>query len=328
MSWLARISLALASPLRRLDIRSTKFEEYLGLTLDEGDVDRIRSSGDGVRIGAYYHWYLQKKVVAQAIKQLEREPAIRFLNAADRTDYRQAKLILDCPTGVLIAIPHHSHYILSMTALAAHLGKHRKVKVFYGQPATHKGNEVFDHLHEVLFSDPACNVEVIHDDRQGLAKAIKGLKSGDIVFIMPDAFQNEDATLMFPFCERLMSSMLGTAVLARKTGSCVLPVLSKTDVHGLGFSTWFGDPIEHLLSDGAGLTAEQTKLADYGLMRRVYEQLEEQMLPELYQWQHVRGHLANAPKSNLVEQGALAALADSIANHSIFKPAPVVVDLR
>lgn len=134
--------------------------------------------------------------------------------------------------------------------------------------------------------------------------------------------------MLFPFCGQLLHSMLGTAVLARKTGSLVLPVVSKTHGNGLGFYTWFGDKIEHLLSDDAGLDSEQTKLADYGLMKRMYEQLEDQMRPDLYQWQHVRGHLANAPKTQLLEQGKLAELAESLASNPMFKPPQVVVDLR
>lgn len=328
MSLLWRLGVALAAPLKLVDVRSGAIERRLGLPLGPEDERLIRESGKGVRIGAYYHWYLQKLVVARAIKRLDRARAIKLIESIDGTDYARMRPIIDSSTGVLIAIPHHAHYILSMTALAEQLGKHRKVNVFYGQPATHKGNAVFDHLHQLLFSDPASGVQVIHDNRQGLAKAIKGLRNGEIVFIMPDAFQNEDATLMLPFCGRLMGAMLGTAVLARKTGSWVLPVASTTHGAGLGFKTWFGDRIDHPVGEGAGLSAEQNRISDFGVMRRMFAQLEARMADEIHLWQNVRAHMAQGAGTGLVAPDALEALADSLASGPLFKAPGLVLDLR
>ena len=254
--------------------------------------------------------------------------AVRLIESIDHTDYSQCTHIFGSSTGVLVAIPHHAHYILSMTALAAHLGKHRKVNVFYGQPATHKGNAVFDHLQHLLFADPKSGVDVIHDTRQRLAAAIRGLKNGEVVFIMPDAFQDEEATMMIPFCGRLMNTMLGTAVLARKTGSWVLPAVSRIHGVGLGFRTWFGERIDALPTRDPELTVEQLRLADYGVIRRMFRQMEAQMADELYLWQNVRAHMAGGLKADLMQPDSLASHADALVRNPLFRAPDLVLDLR
>lgn len=327
MSFLARLAVTLASPLKLVDVRSASIERSLGLPLTEQDAQFVRQSGDGIRIGAYYHWYLQKLVVARAIRGLDRPKALALVQAIDQTDYRDIRQVVDSPSGVLVAIPHHAHYILSMTALAEQLGKHRKVNVFYGQPATHKGNAVFDHLHQILFSAADSGVEVIHDTRQGLAKAIRGLKNGEIVFIMPDAAQDEEAAMMMPFCGRLMNTMLGTAVLARKTGSWIMPAVSMPNGSGLGFRTCFGNRIDHPAKD-MPLTAEQTRVADYGVTRRMFSQFEEWMGGQLYLWQNVRGHMANGSAVQPADADALPSLLDAVSGSPAFKAPDLVLDLR
>lgn len=328
MSLLTRLAITLASPIKLLDTRSTAIERLLQLPLTEDDARLVRQSGEGVRLGAYYHWYLQKLVVARAIHGLDRPKAMTLIQGIDSTDYLDMQDIIDSPSGVLIAIPHHAHYILSITALAEKLGKHRKVKVFYGQPATHKGNAVFDRLHHVLFSHEDSGIEVIHDNRQGLAKAIKGLKNGEVVFIMPDAFQDEEATMMLPFCGRLMNAMLGTAILARKTGSWILPAVSMTHGIGLGFKTHFGCRIDHPALADADLTADQTRVADYAVTCLVFGQFEAWMCGQLHYWQNVRGYMANCPVADLAKPDVLLPLLDIISKSPAFKAPDLVLDLR
>ena len=328
MSIPTRLAVAAISPMRLLDVRSRTIERLLKLLMTEADATLIRQSGEGVRLGAYYHWYLQKLVVAHTIRGLDRPNTMALVRAIDNTDYSDIQQLIDSPSGVLVTIPHHAHYILSMTALAENLGMHRKVNVFYGQPATHKGNVAFDQLHQLLFAGDGSGVVVIHDNRQGLAKAIKGLKNGEIVFIMPDAFQDEDATVMVPFCGRLMNTMLGTAILARKTNSWILPTVSMTHGAGLGFKTRFGNRIDHPATKGMELTDEQTRVADYGVTRRMFAQFEAWMSGQLYYWQNVRGHFAAGSSEELVRYDMLSQSLDAISNNPVFKAPDLILDLR
>lgn len=269
-------------------MRSETIERALKLPLSSIDAQRIRRVNGGSNLGAYYHWYFQKLLVAEAIKRSDQESARAFITAADKTNYAAAEALIQSQTGVLVAIPHHAHYILTMTALAARIGQQRKVKVFYASPKTNKGNSVFDQLHILLFSDPAFGVEVIHNTRQGLIQALKGLKNGEIVFIMPDAFEDVTATMMLPFCGALIDVMLGTAILARKTGAWILPLVSQTVGHGLAFGAHFGEPIH--LRARVGLNPEQERISDYAVMRDVFAQFERMMKKDLLLWQSVLQH--------------------------------------
>ncbi len=285
---LARALVQLAAPIKLFDIRNNAFERILQLCLSDDDVQCLRRVNGRTRIGAYYHWYLQKLMVASAIKGADKDSALAFIESIDQTDYVQAQPLIDSPTGALVAIPHHAHYILTMTALAEHVGKHRKVKVFYASPMTNKGNAIFDQLHALLFSDSSSGVEIIHNTRQGLAQAIKGLRNGEIVFIMPDAYDDIAATMLLPFCGALTHVMLGTAILARKTGAWILPVVSRKVGHGLAFGATFGTPIRPPLQED--LSADQERIANYAVMRQVFGQFERVMARELLLWQNVRKH--------------------------------------
>ena len=328
MSLGVRAVVLLASPLKLLDVRCRAIERMLDLRLAAADVRNIRSASGSTRLGAYYHWYLQKLMVARAIRGVDEKRARAFIASLDRTDYSRARPLLEGDAGVLVAIPHHAHYILSMTALAAHVGRHRKVKVFYASPATNAGNAVFDHLHDLLFSSPASGVEVIHNTRQGLAKAMKSLRDGEVVFIMPDAYTDVSATMMLPFCGRLANAMLGTAALARKTGSWILPVVSRKAAHGLSFRSEFGQPV-HCPEWQLALSVEQEQAIDYGVMRRVFRQFEGVMADELILWQNLRQHLGSTLEaSRLLEPGQIAGALDELRGSPWFRRPDLVLDLR
>lgn len=324
---LANALVLLAAPGRMLDVRSRAVERKLKLMLSDADIRRLRAAGEGAKLGAYYHWYLQKLLVANAIKGIDAAGARAFIKAADRTDYAAAQALIDSPTGALVAIPHHAHYILTMTALAMRIGRHRKVKVFYASPKQNKGNAIFDQLHALLFSDPAAGVEVIHNTRQGLAQALKGLKAGEIVFIMPDAFTDVSATMMVPFCGALMDVMLGTATLARKTGAWILPVVSRSVGYGLAFGADFCEPIRP--QSPAGLTAEQERMADYAVMRAVFARFERVMANELLLWQSVLQHgIDEGMPAALASRHALPTEVKHLLTDPLFRAPDLVIDLR
>ncbi len=325
-----RVLAHLARPLKLLNVRVNWIEQWLQIPLSEADATHVKEAcakSGGVRLGEYYHWYLQKLMVAKIVRNIDKDGALALINSTDNTDYSPARQITESKAGVLVAIPHHAHYIFSMIAFAEHLRRHRKVYVFYGQPGTHKGNEVFDRLYGVIWGD-GSNVEVIHDTRQGMAKAIKGLKNGEVVIIMPDVFQNEDATLALPFCGRPMNVMLGTAALARKTGAWILPLLSTRYGRGIGFRTMFGKRIDQDANDDSALGAEATRIADYAVTRRLFEQYEVVMDTDILYWQNMRQHLAQDRAFQFLEREALPEIATLLESDPALQPANMVLDLR
>ena len=142
---------------------------------------------------------------------------------------------------------------------------------------------------------------------------------------MPDAFQDEDATMMVPLLGRLTNTMLGTAILARKTGSWILPVVSKLHRNRLAFMTHFGTRLDYP-ADSSGLPARQARIRDYAVTRDVFQQFESAMRNEAYLWQHVRGHFANSAM-HLVDKEALPGILEAMENAPPFRAPDLVLDL-
>lgn len=329
MSLGTRLAAQLGRPLNLLDRRVGAIEKWLQLPLSEIDVRLVREAcamSGAKRLGAFYYWYFLKLLVARAVRGIDKKGALSLIDACDQTDYASIRHVLDSENGVLIAIPHHAHYIFSMIALTERIRLHRNVYVFYGQPGTHRGNEVFDVLHERIWGNEA-RVRVIHDTRQGMASAIKGLKNGAVVLIMPDVFQNESDTLVVPFCGRALNVMMGTAALARKTGAWILPAISTLHGSGLNFRTRFGMHLNHCPSF-QGSNSAAIRIADYALTRRLFKQYEEFMSTELLYWQYMRQHLARQGQFQTAAPNELMEIADLLAADPLLQSPSLIADLR
>jgi lauroyl/myristoyl acyltransferase len=286
---LGSLLIDVASPMRRLRRRVPLLERLLRVPLTE---EELRSIGlacerSGVELGAFYHWYLQKWVVSRHVRRLEKASTLRMISRMDRTDYAPVDALQKESRGLLFAIPHHGHYILSIVALAERLRTSREVLIFYGNPQTHAGNEIFDHLYGQLFGDASSGVRVIHDTRAGMASALRGLKEGAAVIIMPDVYKQEHDTYLVPFCGRPLNVMLGTAALARKTGAVILPMVSQPAARGFGFSSVFGALIDERPAEEG---TDDSVHASYRLTAELFRQLEAVMDPAIVYWQYVRSH--------------------------------------
>lgn len=329
MSFALRLLSHIGRPLRLLDIRVSKIEQWLQVPLNPQDERCIREAcrlTGGKRFGEFYHWYLQKLLVARTVRKIDKRRALQMVAQTDHTDYAPIETEVLTDHSALIAIPHHAHYVFSMIALAERLRAFRKVYIFYGKPETHQGNEVFDRLNAILWG-PGSNIEVIHDTRQGLAKAIAGLRHGAVVFIMPDVFQDEQATLAIPFCGRVMNVMLGTATLARKTGARIIPLLSVPAGSGLGFRSLAGTPILPPRSLSAA-TPEAQRVADYAITRQMFDQFEAVMGSQILYWQNMRQHLAQEGEITFLGEDRLDDFAQLLEADPALRPPRMVVDLR
>ncbi|GAB3727794.1 hypothetical protein GCM10028862_04700 [Luteimonas pelagia] len=320
-AWLAR-------PMVLINRRTKWLEKVLDLPLSDRDIAVIRSAcarGGGQRLGHYYHWYFLKALQARAIRRANREWILRMVRGRDRTDY-SAVNSLPSGRGVLVAMPHHAHYVFSMIALARHLQRFQRVNIFYGAPGTHRGNEVFDTLHEVLWTDDS-GVRILHDDRRGLAQALDSLRNGETVMIMPDVFRDESATLFVPFCGRPMNVMLGAATMARRSEAVILPAVSQAIGRGMGFATRFGALVE---PGGTGIPpgSNVARLVDYAAMRRLFARFELLMGDELIYWQNVRQHLARAQEFPEVKRHAMDRVAALLESSPLMQGPLTTVDLR
>jgi lauroyl/myristoyl acyltransferase len=236
----------------------------------------------------------------------------------DKTDYVLLDNATSNPCGLVIAIPHHGHYILSIVGIVEHLRRKRDVFVFYGAPATHSGNEIFDALYARLYGHHKTAAHIIHDTRSGMSEAIRALRSGAAVIIMPDAYRHVRDTYSLPFCNRPLNVMLGTAAIARRTNSVILPAISNPEEGKLSFSTAFGP----IVSPGAD-QGEDMLHRDYCTMARLFQHFEQAMSDRIIYWQHARSHYMRMSEFPSISSESLEAISDLF-----FRDPRIQVDTR
>jgi hypothetical protein len=305
---------AAMAPISLVDRRLPWLEHYLETPLTERDYNALRVACDrsNSRFGKFYHWYFQKKVISSIWKRVTRESVLKMTSSLDRSNYDALDASLLSGRGVILALPHHGLYINSIVSLIERVRSSRDIYIFYGDPATHPGNEVFDALcKRVWLNDPESRVHVLYDNRSGMGKALRALQAGAAVIIMPDVFKNELDTFQIPFCGRAINIMLGTAVLARKTNASILPVVCSPVGLGMAFATKMGPCIEPSRPfEGEGDV--DMDLLNYRTMLQVFRFYESTMGENIVYWQFARQVYAHDVQFPVLAVDALQAAADAL----------------
>ncbi|MBF9137469.1 hypothetical protein I5W36_07375 [Stenotrophomonas maltophilia] len=91
-------------------------EQQLGLHLSDSERVAIHSACrmSGLDLDSYYRWYRQKSTISSQLAQLDRHSLLEGIRCIDRSDYSSINARLPSDRGVVIALPHHGHYILSV----------------------------------------------------------------------------------------------------------------------------------------------------------------------------------------------------------------------
>ena len=191
--------------------------------------------------------------------------------------------------------------------------------VFYESPETHETNAIFDVIHERVFGNAASKVSILHNNRAGLVRAMKELRKGSVVFILPDVFKDVEDTYKVPFCGMWRDFMLGSAVIARRSNARILPVVAQPRQDLFGFSNQFGTQIESGQTDGS---PEGDLHANYRATLSMFRALEPLMEDSLFYWQYVYSHqpMDRAIGTNLVDVSSAVMLKDPYINLSPLPP--------
>lgn len=225
------------------------------------------------------------------MRRLDGQQAKKLISASDQTCYKRLDSLASAARGILIATPHYGHFVLSILALAERLSRTRKVFLFYDPPAVHTSNEVFDELHQRVFGGISSQVFVIHNNRAGITRAVRELRMGAAVVIMPDVYKDVAATYQISFCDRIRNVMLGTATLARKTDALILPMLPKP-LGVTDFQSLFGEALMPSKEIGDRRDLERMIYVDYLTTTKLFSQFEQLMGSDAMQWQYSRSHFA------------------------------------
>lgn len=284
-----RLAVNIARPLRLARKPCQRVERHLGIALGESDRRAVMDAcaRDGVGIGRYYHWYLEKLLVARRLNSATRAELIELVEAADASDLRALDDLLDQQASAVLALPHFGHYMLAALSIVTRHAARRDVGLFYGDPATHRGNEVFDQVHASRFNTPAdARIHVLHANRAGMGEALRLLRSGGLLVMMPDVHRNADETYFVPFLDRALDVMLGSASLARKTSSALIPILP-LPVGALRFELRFAAPVD-AATQLTGASAYRDEWLDYIATAMLFEHYERWMAGNTILWQYVR----------------------------------------
>jgi KDO2-lipid IV(A) lauroyltransferase len=132
------------------------------------------------------------------------------------------------PRPIVLFTPHFGNYALAAVWLALELEGRKQVLYFYDPP---ERNPFATRLRGLL-EKVGAGAEGIHNDRGAVLKALKGLRRGALLTMMPDIYHFERATTFVPMFGRFAYMMPGTAFFALKADAVLLPLHCHYDPSG------------------------------------------------------------------------------------------------
>lgn len=299
-----RVACGISAALGRLRTPNRFVERVLGVDYPAEERASILSACryQGADIGQFYRWKCVQWATMREVMRRDRAGVTRFIATHDLSCYEPLDEALQRPEGLLVATPHYGHFLVSITAIADRSAGRKVVNIFFDAPEKHSANKSFADLGETLYGDRE-DVNVIFNNRAGLVRALKALRRGEIVVIMPDVFDNVDDTFELSFLGHSRSVALGTATLARVSGSRVLPMVSRAEAQGR-FRSCFGEAI--VPKPDPGPDRVRQAFHDYALTRSMFMQFEALIERDVIPWQYIRTHFNAPPPLPNVPPGQLA----------------------
>ncbi|MDG2526106.1 hypothetical protein P6166_12140 [Stenotrophomonas sp. HITSZ_GD] len=259
----------------------------------------------------FYRWYLVKLLFARVLRSPNRNYILRCVSCLDRTDYRgfDEQLRTSVGRGIVLAIPHHGHYIAAVISLVERARLIRPVVIMYGDPAFHPSNQLFVGVCGALWPAPRYNVEFVHTGKRDLRRCLDSLRRGSVLITLPDAYLDRSDTLEFRFLGRPIDLMLGTASLARRSGAVVQPVVAGVCERSGQMCCRFTNPIEPPAQNGGDF---DPLVFDYRSTMRMFSMIETEMGRQAIYWQYVRQHFLRPVANEPVSAAELVRATDSL----------------
>ncbi len=156
---------------------------------------------------------------------------------------------------VIFVTPHYGGFALGCLKLIQHIGQHKTVNSFYDPPAKNPSSAGF----EALLKGLGYGFNALFNDSTAVLKALRVLKRGEALTMMPDVFDMAGHVLYVPFFGRLVPAMAGTALFALKSQARVIVGFSCPGA-SLQTTVKLGQPLAYarsgnLEADIASLTA-------------------------------------------------------------------------
>lgn len=267
-------------------------EPALGIRLDKPSVHALCAAmalGDGGWM-KFYGWRLRSIFDQCRWRRMDRQSFGRSCHRRDVSSYSALFEAVDAGRGLLVAIPHFGCFVDSILAMARQLHGRCRVSVFYEDPGVHAGNARFDELAGRIFDDGT--LEVLHNGPRGIRRAVKALREGCVVVLLPDVYGPGTPTYPVPFAGGLRQAAMGAAYLTRKTGALLLPVVSMPKPLG-AFESRFGSQIDAREALPRNFGKFDEVVRDFRVTRDLFAALDQLMDAQYLYWQYASSHFGS-----------------------------------
>jgi len=176
---------------------------------------------------------------------------------------------------VILVTPHYGNYMLGALRVAADYSA-QGVYFFYNPPERNAYAETSNRLLE----RPASNCHKIYNNAHGLKTALKVLRGGGTLCLMPDLISVTASAIYVPFFGRFFTAMSGLAFLALRTDARVIPCYSYTGPEGRPLLE-FRPPLAMPVDAGASFGDRC-----YSLTATLFKELERQIAAHPAQWRY------------------------------------------
>lgn len=198
----------------------------------------------------------QARLINAHLATLPAAALARFVARHVQIDGQQVlDSVRDDKGPVIFVTPHYGSFALGCLKLIQHIGQHKTVNSFYDPPAKNPSSAGF----EALLKGLGYGFNALFNDSTAVLKALRVLKRGEALTMMPDVFDMAGHVLYVPFFGRLVPAMAGTALFALKSQARVIVGFSCPGA-GLQTTVKLGQPLAYLRTgnleaDIASLTA-------------------------------------------------------------------------
>lgn len=131
------------------------------------------------------------------------------------------KYLIELPGPIVLAAPHFGSFISGALILMKEVMPKRRIHFMYADPKTDPGNARYLDFYTRYFPDAS----ILFNNKAGIIKAARALKTNDIVVVMPDVFSGPDL-IEIPLLGRTIGVMGRIPYFKRKFSAHVIPALS------------------------------------------------------------------------------------------------------
>lgn len=265
-----------------LGVNNEKFTNFIRKHTDKANLRReyVKST----KVVLFSH--LIHLIFFKGGKKLASNLVDHFCVATGQLDYwRNA---VKSEKGLIIATPHYGSFLIGLLLLARLNGHGKEIHVFFDDPANNPQNQKYIDYISSLHEE---NLFPLTNTPRNIVKAIKLLKGGHILVMLPDVFTSD--YFYVPFMGQYFKTMGGTAFFSSRANVNILPTLCAS-VAKNKFIVDLGNPIPPVQLD---IDAQYRVKIQTMLMFKAFEK---KMLvsPEpWYYWKTFSQFTSNSPVS-------------------------------